>query len=754
VSAQLDGPTGYLLDSAEPAHVYAMAQHVELREAGWWEEAIDRTVQFILYTDRRAVPIPQLVDKASKILDATLDAPLIKSRIERLISTEGLFRLDGGVTLAESVVRELEIAEEDSKNLESACRSRYARCLELPLAANIAVPSWEGFKSELLMPLISELGARTFNLLRGDTTLPKTRVTTAFFDKFLPVERSGVQAAVSEFLDPSDSEVRRFVLSYLTHYMLVASGSLDRETLRNLHRGAEARPEFNVVLDTNVVFSLLNLHYNPSNEAAQAFLELTRAANPFVSIRLYVLRDTVDEAVRALTNARDSTPRFELTRNVAKAAESVGQISGLIGKYFETVSKSRVSSPAEYFDPYITSLDLMLADSGIVVISEGLDQIRQDPNFDQKVRDWYSFEFDKTDGRGRGQITHDMMALEYVAQQREGKPSRIAEAKWWFLTVDFGLQSHEKKGLQGNRGVPRSINPAELVQVLRFWVPRSDKMEAALLGGIRLPFSFFTYDNRAQRTSLKIIERLSRYANIAELSVSSVEKILTDDSVRTAFEDPQRSERDRAGTIDTSFSEAARKTEEESERLRAENRRLRSRLSDAEVAAQKRHAIRDGMDANKRTLIEQRDSLALELEKERRRSKTLEQRHGSDLAGLRAELGQLRNAVQQERDSQLSLRRLIDYSLAGASLAILMAAFFGTIRYLLHRYSFNRWEEAFAWYIAACLLLVSIKLLAHFFLQEQRRVQQVAGRVSSVAWGWLGAGAVAAVLTFSVAPPK
>ncbi len=67
------------------------------------------------------------------------------------------------------------------------------------------------------------------------------------------------------------------------------------------------------MIDTNVLFSLLDLHENPGNDPARDLRTLTARLKGTLNIRLVVLPLTLDEAKRTLLYYKNKLSRLDLT---------------------------------------------------------------------------------------------------------------------------------------------------------------------------------------------------------------------------------------------------------------------------------------------------------------------------------------------------------------------------------------------------------------------------------------------------------
>lgn len=746
----------------DSTHVYALAEHVELRQDGWWEEALKRTAQFVLFTRPSGTKSSELIRLTELQLASTADRHLIWDSIQSMLASNSIREERSLLFLTEATRREYEAVKSAADSLEKEVCERYYSIVHNHESSIDDLPDWDGFCNTLLRPLIRELGAETLDLVRGQTKLLRTHAQDVFLKQFKAEHKILAEQLVVDFLDPSNAAVRRYVLGHLNHYMLVSSSSMDKRTLDALRRNGENRPVFHVVLDTNVIFSILNLHFNPSNAAAKAFLDLSRTIKPYADVYLHVLAPTLVEARDAIRAAKDLAPSGSVTGYMAEAAHSTGQVSGLVRRYFEVAAERGGLSPASYFEPYIDGMDVILEELGVDLVSEGLDGIGDRKSFKDAVADWYSHESGKTNGRSKSKIVHDLLALEFVRDHRKRNPTTLADAEWWLMTADFRLQAYERRSLAGNRMFPKSINPAELIQMMRFWAPRSDYMDSALVGAIRLPFSFYQFDDRMEKTSLKILERMSRYSNNEEIPTRVIERLFTDKALRMSMEDNSSTVEERDAAITIAVNRAAQELEKDLERKEQQVIELTARLESERQFIQERNAnqvgakqaaINQGIEVSKTKRLEELNQITRQLEKERAANRKL-------VESLKKE-----KVTNQDREKSLDEKLIVIAQSAreGRNADRVMLIWLVTTTALVWAtFEFIRstpmsgWTTAVVWAAVSQLSLgVGLALSKLAKLNSNSRIVRLFGKSGRTLATFIGSGVVSAVIAFAlVAPPS
>src|SRR5207248_1365888 len=93
------------------------------------------------------------------------------------------------------------------------------------------VAAWEGFHQAILVPLVAELGARTWELLNQEPAADAPVNFVSAVGHALDARDEAFKRAVVAFLDPSDADIRAFVLRVLNAYFFAQASSLSSETL-------------------------------------------------------------------------------------------------------------------------------------------------------------------------------------------------------------------------------------------------------------------------------------------------------------------------------------------------------------------------------------------------------------------------------------------------------------------------------------------------------------------------------------------
>lgn len=600
-----------------PPEVISLVHHIELNRAGWWDRAIQRLVLAAIWLSGKPLSAQEIIDYYRREFQVNIDFAKLNSQIDILCSSNILVPLPKqDFKISEEALKGFENQLKEAEEVETKARGRFLEVLEKCCPSLPPEETWQMVNKKLILPMIQMMGARTYELISGSIIdLDKDTTFQDYLEGYPAEIRKHLRVAINTFLNPKDIVVRSYILNYLNSFFFLEAGNLKEDTLRAITKLSSLKPSFIVFVDTNFLFSILELHENPSNEAALLLKELIKQLSGTVSVKLYVLPSTIDETRNVLIAYKQYLKELRLTPNLAEASLDTG-LSGIVQKYFDEYRKVGQSLSAElYFDPYIKDLISIIRSKGVEFFNEKIDQYKTD----QKVIDdiLSQREFEKTrfgpNAKSYEQLRHDMILWHFVRDKRPIQLESPLDAKYWIVTVDFrflGFDAFKKKKLQET--VQTCLHPTTLIQMLQFWIPRSPKFEEAMLSSMRLPFLFQEFDPNVEKITIRILETLGRFENIGDLSKETITAILMKDALRqklavesditkrielvkeALIEENQKTQHELKETRDKAES-LKREVDEKDEiikRIKEEEETLRKKLIDTEHLLDEEHKER------------------------------------------------------------------------------------------------------------------------------------------------------------------
>lgn len=733
-----------------PREIRSLVHHVELHRSGWWNTAMDRLV---LATVWRSAPTT--IDEVARQLVPALDGRLSRERIEASVARaesagEIVETSDGRLKVAEELAVSLATEFDSVVASEAAVQERLVR-----LAAGAGIDAdpevlWQDFERLFVLPLVQEGGARMYEVLTTNSDPARTiptygQLVQPMCDKY----GSHARQLLVDFLDPADPDVRAYVLRVLNADFVAEAAGLGQDVLDRLGGGSGRPDRVQVFVDTNFLFSFLELHDNPSNDIASDLIALVEKARSSLRIDFYVLPITVDETRRVLRDVIARLGGVVASRAIAGAAHQVTS-SGLVGRYLDAASTYNKGhlAPSDFFGPYESSLVPILRDRGVELFNDSLDDLRVDQEVIDDVHDQTEVQ-ERVRQRGAKPYEanlHDMVLWHFAKRRRPESADAPLEVGAWVCTVDYGLIAFDRHKRRGSRQPPICLTPASLVQLLQFWAPRSEQLERALVGAIREPLLFLDFDRSTERATLQILRTLSRFENVGDLSETTLYHVLTNDALRARLSSSETITDDQVvELVEVAIIDEARRLEQELAALKED--REKGRVEMAAVEAKERafehvqevaatneslaRALKDELDQ----VRQDRDSYAQEAEKLRASTKGLEERL---------------SAVEQQADRRRDLGWASGLSLLVAGAIVFVAILtVGTLENWTGRAPWVAWTFLSVFGVATWLLACDHILRArptlrdgrvHVLLASVRRwlvgvlVALVVGVVATAAW--------------------
>jgi hypothetical protein len=469
--------------------------------------------------------------------------------------------------------------------------------------------AWETFKTHCLRPLVNEIGARIYHVLSGDPPpAAQQKHIDAYTDKYAPEQRGSLASAVDEFIRSGPAPVRRYILQHLHAHLLISAASLPAPTLDRLQARLKSTTHLTLIVDTNVLFSLLDLHESPGNDPSCDLLQLASRLKGKLDINVVVLPLTLDEAKRTLLHYKQKLSRLDVTAVLGRTAlRSEDQLSGITQRYLQAAGRGKVRVSADaYFEPYLEDLLAIAKGKGIGLYNENTSKLGTRQDVVDDILDQQKREERKGDrAKPYESIHHDVVVWHSVHDRRTGAQQGPLEAANWFVTLDFQLLGFDSfKHRDRASYVPVCIHPTVLVQLLQLWLPRDEKVDEAMISSLR-PMLPHDFDPEAEEITLKILGSLSRYENVDDLGEDTISEILMNQALRQKLRSEKDIER-QTRLVRDAIIEQVEQTKATLKRVEAEKEALNATLMEEQT---KRDRLADDL-RNQRALAEEQSKLA------------------------------------------------------------------------------------------------------------------------------------------------
>ncbi len=523
-----------------PPHIVALIHHVELSASGWRERLAEQLVLGGL-SGRSDVTIEALAREISVTIDGVVPKSALDGAVRRLIGRGWVLQTGPNVVaLSEKGKAEIHSRQQASERLTASVLATFEGLASLHCPALDVGELWTQFNVSCLEPMVEELGARTHAFLSGRLEDGATIHTmTGFVTRYDEKQQAGIRLLLDQFLTVDDPAVRSFVLQGLNAHFLRLAASLPEDVVGAVTDRLKKTVQLRLFLDTNFLFSLLDLHDNPANDAADDLVSALTRLHGKLDVRLYVYPLTLDEVKRTLTGYEHSLGATYLTPSLGRAAlASRVRVSGVVLRYLRAVSESGGRlSVQDFLKPYLSNLVLVLRSKGVEVYNADLDGLTTRQDVIDDIVDVQKAEERRQGDRRKTyeSVRHDVVLWHLVEDRRGGTIATPLDALFWVVTVDYRFIRFDGAKRRGKSdAVPVCVHPAVLLQMLQLLAPRDQEMEKAIFQGVRslLPVVF---DSAAERTTLRILSSMARFENVDDLPEETIADILVNDALRTSI---------------------------------------------------------------------------------------------------------------------------------------------------------------------------------------------------------------------------
>lgn len=596
-----------------------LIHHVQLNEAGWRETTHRLLLLASLGESTGPMRPAEMATAVEQRYGVTLDVKSVV-RLLAIYMSEGLVRAlpDDSYGLTEVGRLRLQESATEADELTGKVRARFEKiCAEVCPDARL---SWETIETDFLRPMAAGLGARVYDLIKGDGLSKEASKRVALIDSEWAREtRASVAKALERFINPDDPAIRTFFLRLLNTDLLVRASSVSEADLAAIDFNPSNRLSMTVFVDTNLLFSLMRLHENPADDSAEALIRLVKNLSDRLDLRFVALPTTIDEAKRTLSSYQEKLSRAPTSASVVAALEKGNtDVSGITLKFFKKAAGSGSKfSAREYFGPYLTDFTSVMRGFGVELHNADTAKLKMDQDVIDDILEQQ--EWEKSNRRPERlkpyvALEHDMILWHFVKRQRPIRVDSPLKARAWIGTIDFRFIGFDEHKLRvGNSTVPLCIHPTTLLQMLQFWVPRSPELEKALVQSL-WPLLPHVFDKAAEDVTIKILSAMSRYENDEDLPEETISNLLVNSSLRARISRSRtpdeefglveseilvennrllrklREERKRADTLQEEVNEQGRRVnatsknaESKIQQLRGERESLADELRDATV---------------------------------------------------------------------------------------------------------------------------------------------------------------------------
>lgn len=518
-----------------------LVHHIKLHESGWWDKALQRLVITVVWIASGRLTVEEILNELGKNFDINIELKRLEEQLSVLV-TSGDFVVGNDRRYSISEIRKRSFEDELQKyeDLEQYAKEKFSEAVvKYDKTLNVN-DIWETFHEKFLFPLIDEMGAKFFELISNAMGINDSNRLVDFTKLYSEDMRFAIRSAVIDFINPSDPQIKSYILRQLNASFYVKAGNLKDEDIKKLLYIKDKKLTFSLFVDTNLLFSILNLHENPANDVAHELLGVIKKIKNFINVNLFISPATIEEAKQVIGYHKNQLKYFRCSKNLVKAALRQSDLDGFTIKYFERCAKSKVAiDPDEYFDPYIGNFITTIRPSGLELYNDKSFETystRQDVIDDILMETEYEKKRYPDDPKKYEQLRHDIVLWHFIKDLRPAYVESPVECQYWIITADFRFIGYDFYKRRGTSLIPVCVYPTTLIQILQLWVPRSEEFEDAIIRSFRIPFLMEEFSVNSEKTTIGILKVLSRYENIDDLDENTIASILINDTLRKKFD--------------------------------------------------------------------------------------------------------------------------------------------------------------------------------------------------------------------------
>lgn len=537
------------------SEIVSLVHHVKLNESGWWEKAIQNIIISTFGINNNA-PISEkkIYENLHNEIKTEIDIARLSKQFDVLKSKKVIIsKTDNLYLLSDETYNDFNSSFTIQKEIEFEAENR---CVELCAQLCPDIDSkklWNELNEHLIIPLIKEIGAKTYELISGLDSMNIEQYGQ--FQLFLTRyngNKARVQVLLLKYFDFTNEFVKKYILHQLNAYFFIEATNLNQMTVEKVYELSKSQKNLKIFVDTNFLLTLLDLHDNPSNDAGFALLELIEEIKNKVAIKFYVLPKTVEEFQNLISKFKEHLKKLKPTLNQAIAAEGTEDFSGIVKKYFQKCNEKQIILDLDdYFDPYLDNFSVSVRKKGIEIQQDNMDKYSGDPRVVDDLLEQVEFRYERLEKNGKlnglnadekkikkdniyDKFNHDCQIWYYVKDKRPAYIDSTKDVVNWILTLDYSFLTYDKYKQHNDSNVKISIclHPNEFISMLQFWVPRTEKFENAILGSFRLPFFFKEVDSDSEKISMDILRAMTQYEDNEKFSSELVTEILTNKALR------------------------------------------------------------------------------------------------------------------------------------------------------------------------------------------------------------------------------
>lgn len=584
------------------ARVFNRLSHmIALSDEGKLQSTVDDSILSSLAIDcgqTRVAGVADVIALVRAYYGISLGEHLVQPSMDRLVAKGKLLRdrISRALLVSPDVTASIRKRIDEARDLESQVRNQWLESLDCSETLAEADELWHCLQA-YMAKAFERHGVETITLLVPDllTSRRDNRHLSAYLEESIEAECHVVPHdkafdAVQRFFRESTTDRTRYVAQLLDATFAYFALSADRATSAYLQ--GRISP-LTLLLDTNFIFGVLNLHSHHLNAVSRELVDLVQ--NHKLPFRLCYHEVTLRETERTIDFIGDRLRGRRWTQATSRAAVRSGLLSGVETRYHEMNAERGPIAPEDFLMRY-AHLEAELQSYGFTAFTRGASSKELDDERHQLVAEYDAY---IKDHRPRGPkryeaLNHDMTVWQAVRRLRTNGHSAL-DVGAFLLTTDYYLFCFDWYTQRRPDTLGLVVMPNQFLQVLRPFVTPDNDADRSLAETFAIPaLRAATTDYSA--TVSRVLSVLNSFAGMNEDTALS---ILADQVLIRQLSEIDPASEEFAESIE---NEVVRQNEylqdrqrhlesaaQESRRLAAESQALLARQQeDTEIERQKR----------------------------------------------------------------------------------------------------------------------------------------------------------------------
>ncbi len=554
---------------------------LDLSQSGTREETLEGIVNYVIYRNETNIIEKNLGDIIENKLGIRIHQHEISEAVNQLID-DGKIGKDKGGNLILKPEADLElkkrffkIEEEKKERFDSFQEniSKIAYDNDYALIEEEALELWEIFSLYLYDCYLIH-GRTIIHTLTSENSFEEEDVKKIYIRHSRNIKNPKLENVLQTYVQKYPQLINSNSLNYLTGLANKTESfyslGLQKEEYLKLYE--DLKFDWIVFVDTNVLYSVLNLHNHPEDNAAKAVLELGKE----MGIAFKFMPETYEE----LRNRRKDFDKYilkELKPSQIKALISSEKLDNFASTYYQKKLDDPENTPHPN-DILLHSQNNLKA-KNISVYQSKFEALKKNEEYLLDQESEYGKYLDildeariahKQNPKGRKdpvQIEHDVLLREVILHLRKGKAISLNDAKYFGITLDKTLikfDYHQLKKKEQGVIIPSFFKPSFLLKkLLRHSPLQAEDYLRAFIATISTPA---LDDNNS--SSKVAIRSLKYFYNMGIDNESLILNCLKDELFLKEFEERESSEEELYAFVESEINRQVSKTTEELEHLK------------------------------------------------------------------------------------------------------------------------------------------------------------------------------------------